>query len=213
MLLLVRLEGLQRAALAIMVLFMVPHPVHAASYSATFVDAFISACTPERTSYSKTVAHARTLGWVIVDKRSNAELAAVVERSEKGITEGKAEGYVSSHDMTIMSRVVAGRPLHLIVSLTRSTIFNQVGCYLYDFDATAPVDRAEVTRALAIQPANMIDSPQIVTTVWGPSPKYKRTLDTYLTFIPPGSPHVEKTGFDGTVLKFSVGAPKETGGE
>ncbi len=196
-----------------MVLFMISQPTRAASYSADFVASFISACTPERISYSKTVAHARSLGWAIVDKRSNAELTAVIERSDKGIAEGKAEGYLTGYDMTIMSRMVSGRPLHLVVSLTRSTIFNQVGCYLYDFDAVAPVDRAEVTRALAIEPANVIDTPQIVTAVWGPSPKYKRTLDTYLTFIPSGSPYVEKTGFDGMVLKFSVGAPKETGGE
>lgn len=198
---------------SIAVLFMISLPAGATSFSADFVQSFISACTPKRTSYSKTVARARSLGWSIADKRSNAELAAVIERSEKGVAEGKAEGYLTGYDMTTMSRVVAGRQLHLVVSLTRSTIFNQVGCYLYDFDAVAPVDRAEVTRALTIQPANVIDTPEIVTAVWGPSPKYKRTLDTYLTFIPPGSPHVAKTGFDGTVLKFSVGAPKETGGE
>jgi hypothetical protein len=34
-----------------------------------------------------------------------------------------------------------------------------------------------------------------------------RTLDTYLTFIPPGSPHVGQTGFDGIVLKFTTSAP------
>jgi hypothetical protein len=38
-----------------------------------------------------------------------------------------------------------------------------------------------------------------------------RTLDTHLTFIPAGSPHVAEAGFDGVVLKFTTSAPDGEG--
>ncbi|MFV0298636.1 MAG: hypothetical protein ACK5JT_21245 [Hyphomicrobiaceae bacterium] len=203
------LVPLQALTVAMLATVLPLQPATAATFSASFVEAFISACTPERTSFSKTVAHARSLGWSEVETASNAELAAMIKRSEKGIAEGRAEGYLSGYEMTVLSRVTAGRPLHLIVSLTRSKYLDMVGCYLYDFEATAPLDRAEVTRALGIEPANKMDTPELVSAVWGPSPRYSRTFDTYLSFVPPGSPHAAKTGFDGAVLKFTVSAAKE----
>jgi hypothetical protein len=182
--------------------------------SASFVAQYAALCgTPARDSFSKLVAHAEGLGWAKVERTSNAELAALMQLSDKGIAEGKAEGYVTGASSATFDKFVAGRPLHFVATHVRSNILNMVGCYLYDFEALRPVDPNAVKRLLGIAPAYTRDLGGITTTVWGPSPKITGTLDTHLTFVPPQSPAVAKVGFDGVMLKVSIGAPKGNGGE
>lgn len=182
--------------------------------SASFVSEYAALCgSPARDSFSKLVAHAEGLGWMKVERTSNAELAALMQLSEKGIAEGKAEGYVTGASSATMTKMVGGRPLHFVATHVRSNILNMVGCYLYDFEALRPVDANAVTRLLGIAPAYTRELGGITTTVWGPSPGIPGTLDTHLTFVPPRSPAVAKVGFDGVMLKVSIGAPKGDGGE
>src|SRR5690606_40801880 len=91
-----------------------------------------------------------------------------------------------------------------------------VGCHLYDFASTEPINSDAVTRLLGQpiayttdggDPFYAVDPAVLVTTVWGPSPPLPRTLDTYLTFIPQGSEVAAQTGFTGLVLKFSTSLP------
>lgn len=186
-------------------------PASAAGASNTFVSAFHEACVGERATFAGAIAHAKAKGWTVVTPSSHVQLAAVMQKSADGIAQGKAEGYVTNFLHETFSGIVSGRPVYLVVSLTQSDIFDQIGCYLYDFDATAPVDRAAVTQLLAIEPANVVDDAAIVSAVWGPPPKATGRLDTYLTYIPAGSPHAAKTGFTGVVLKTTSAAPKGMG--
>ena len=191
-----------------------PMQVAAGEASAGFVAEYAALCgAPARDSFSKLVAHAEGLGWVKAERTSNAELHALMQLSDKGIAEGKAEGYVTGASNATLTKMVGGRPLHFVATHLRSNILNMVGCYLYDFEATAPVDPDAVTRLLGIEPAYTRELGGITTTVWGPSPNIPGTLDTHLTFVPPLSPAVAKVGFDGVMLKVSVGAPKGNGGE
>ena len=206
------MRALVAATLA--VIMVIPLRVEAGEASADFVAEYAALCgAPARDSFSKLVAHAEGLGWVKVERTSNAELHALMQLSDKGIAEGKAEGYVTGASNATLTKMVGGRPLHFVATHLRSNILNMVGCYLYDFEATAPVDPAAVTRLLGIEPAYTRDLGSITTTVWGPSPNIPGTLDTHLTFVPPRSPAVAKVGFDGVMLKVSVGAPKGNGGE
>jgi len=187
-------------------------PAAANPFSAAFVETFREACVPERLSYEGTVGHARALGWATVEPSSHPEFAKVMEHSAKGLEEAKADGLELSFRQVSLVRTVESRDLHLIVSFTGSEYLDQIGCYLYDFAATEPVDAAAVGRMLGIAaPAQSMETAEITSHVWGPPPSMPRTLDTYLTYIPAGSPHVEQTGFDGVVLKFSTSAPEETG--
>lgn len=183
----------------------------AADTSDAFVSAFNDVCVGERKSFVGAVARAKKNGWSVVSPLSHAQLAGVMQKSADGMAQGKAEGYVSQFAHETLSKIVSGRPVYLVVSLTQSDIFDQIGCYLYDFDATAPIDRGAVTRLLKIEPANVIEDATIVSAVWGPPPKATGRLDTYLTYIPAGSPHAAKTGFTGVVLKTTSAAPKGTG--
>lgn len=186
-------------------------PTMAAQGSQAFVAAFDEACMGAHKSFTGALDHAKEKGWSVVSPLSHAQLAAVMQKSADGIAQGKAEGYVTNFLHETFSKMVLGRPAHLVISLTQSTIFDQIGCYLYDFEATAPVDRAAVTQLLKIEPANVVDDATIVTAVWGPPPKASSRLDTYLTYIPADSPHKAKTGFSGVVLKSTFGAPKGKG--
>ena len=186
-------------------------PAAANPFSAAFVETFRETCVPERLSYEGTVGHAKALGWVAVEPSSHPEFAKVMEHSAKGLEEAKADGLELSFQQVSLARKVESRELHLIVSFTESEFLDQIGCYLYDFSATEPVPAADVSAMLGTGIAQSMETAEITSHVWGPPPSMPRTLDTYLTYIPAGSPHVEQTGFDGVVLKFSTSAPDEAG--
>lgn len=186
-------------------------PTAAASFSAVFADTFVATCAPQRLSYDGSIEHAKSVGWEAFEVGSHREFAAVMEKSALGLEEAREEGLDIRFRSQAFARTVEGRSLHLLVSFAESEYLSEVGCYLYDFDASVAVSPEEVTRVLGVEPAQSVDEAAIVSTLWGPPPSMPRTLDTYLTFIPPGSEHVASTGFDGVVLKFTTSAPDGEG--
>lgn len=113
-------------------------------------------------------------------------------------------------------REVNGRSYLLNVSFLLTKVIDTLGCHLYDLEAEAPIDPALVTTLLdhpishtsaGGDPAHAVDQALLVTTVWGPSPRFPRTLDTYLTFIPKGSKVADQTGFTGLALVFQTSLP------
>ena len=178
-----------------------------ADWSTSFVETFQSACVPERTSYERTLSHVRGEGWSAFDVSEHAEFSAMMEIVEEAV-EADGEDMDMTFESETLARHVEGRPLHLVVSLVESEYLDTVGCYLYDFDADAPIQTSVVSNLLGVKPAQMHRDETIESAVWGPPPSMPGTLDTYLTYIPPGSAVAKLTGFDGVVLKFttSVGA-------
>lgn len=174
-----------------------------------FVGAFASACIPERLSYDKTLAQAKAKGWTPVERTAHRELAAVMAKSDAGLAEAKADGIEMGFAVEFFEKTVSDRKLHLVVSLTESDYIDEIGCYLYDFEAVEAMPFGPVSDVLGIKPANVLREDGVVGAVWGPPPSMPRTLDTYLTFVPPGSSYVEQSGFDGLVLKFSTSRPEE----
>jgi len=184
-------------------------PAAAADFSAAFVDAFAKACVPQRLSYEGSVAQAKAAGWTAFDAASHSEFGAVMRKSGEGLAEANEEGIAIGFKSETFWKGVEGRALHLVVSFAESEYLDEIGCYLYDFDATQAVVANEVSGILGIKPAQSMNTAELVGHVWGPPPGMPRTLDTYLTYIPKGSPHVEQGGFDGVVLKFTTSAPDE----
>jgi hypothetical protein len=183
-------------------------PAAANDVSAAFVEAFKSVCVPQRLSYQGTVDHAKSDGWATFDVASHPEFDAVMKLSAKGLEEAKAEGLEVAFQYEALAKTVSDRPLHLIVSLAESEYLDEIGCYLYDFGAEQAIVANDVSGALGIKPAQSMETADLSGHVWGPPPSMPRTLDTYLTYIPKGSPNVEKAGFDGVVLKFTTSAPE-----
>ena len=183
-----------------------------------FVAAFGEVCIPERLSYKGTLALAEEPGWSPVITGENADYDRFIAHTADMLAEETAEDpdFSQGSDGAWFTREIGGRSHLLAVSYLLSEYLDTVGCYLYDFAATAPIDPEPVTSLLGKEiayttdgddPFYAVDPALLVTTVWGPSPHLPRTGDTYLTFIPQGSEVAAQTGFTGLVLKFSTSLP------
>jgi hypothetical protein len=183
-----------------------------------FVAAFGEVCIPERLSYKGTLSLAEDLGWRHVVPGENADYDRFIAYSDALLAGEVAEDpdLIEETGNAWFTREIGGRPHLLAVSYQLSQYLDALGCYLYDFAATAPIDPEPVTRLLGQpiahttdggDPFYAVDPAVLVTTVWGPPPRLPRTLDTYLGFIPQGSEVAAQTGFSGLMLKFSTSLP------
>ena len=183
-----------------------------------FVAAFGEVCIPERLSYKGTVALAEELGWQPVVPGENADYDSFIAHTADLLAKEVAEDpdFSQGSDGAWFTRKIEGRSHLLAVSYLLTEYLDTLGCYLYDFAASAPIEPEPVTRLLGQpiayttdggDPFYAVDPALLVTTVWGPSPALRRTLDTHLTFIPQSSPVAAQTGFSGLVLKFSTSLP------
>lgn len=216
-------RGMFSAALAALLLAVAatfpPAPSRAEALdSEAFVSAFGEVCIPERLSYKGTLALAGNLGWRPVVTGENVEYDRFIVHSESLLAQEVSEDpdLVQGSGGAWFTREIGGRPHLLAVSYLLTDYLNSVGCYLYDFNATAPIDPEPVTRLLGHEiayssdgddPLYAVDPELLISTVWGPPPRLPRTLDTYLTFIPRGSEVEAQTGFSGLLLKFSTSLP------
>ncbi len=183
-----------------------------------FVAAFGDVCIPQRLSYKGTLALAEELGWRPVVTGENDAYDRFIEHSDKLLADEIAEepDLLQGFGDGWFSREIGGRSHLLAVTYFLSEYMDSTGCYLYDFEATAPIDPEPVSRLLGREiaystdgddPMYAADPALLVTTVWGPPPDLPRTGDTYLTFIPERSPAAEQTGFTGLMIKFSTSLP------
>lgn len=195
-----------------------PLPAAAADYGQAFVDAFAAACVPERLSYAGTRSTAVKLGWMPADRSAHPELASMMAKMDEAAAEAAAE-MQGTFEHQVYARPIAGEPHYLIVSRSSFVVdfggaqagaadrWTYVGCYLYNFDAAAPIDPAPLS-ALTGQPiAHALDEDGVVSYVWGPPCPMPRTGDSYLTFIAEDSPQVTRTGFSGLMVKFETSEP------
>lgn len=182
------------------------------AYDLAFVDAFAEACVPQRLSYPGTQETALAAGWAEVQRTDHPELDAMMAISEAASKD--PELFDASYEYRIFSKPIEGQTHYLLVSRASAAIeeggdpWVSIGCYLYNFEAVAPIDPEPVS-ALTGQPiANSQIDMHINGWIWGPPCPMPRTLDTYLTFIPEVSQYKDQTGFTGLVLKFETSEPK-----
>ncbi len=184
-----------------------------ASNDQAFVDAFAQACVPGRLSYEATKATAVEAGWTQIERSDHPELTAVMQKSDEMLA-GEDDLEMSFEDV-LYARDVAGTRHHL--SVTRSSIVIEpgddpwvlVGCRLYNFDATQPIDPALVSTLLDTTIAQSVDHEGMIGHSWGPPCPMPRTGDTYLGFVAEGSPMAATLGFSGVTLNFSTSTPDE----
>lgn len=188
-------------------------PAFAEDYDVAFVKAFADACVPQRMSYPGTVETARAAGWRDAVRSANAELDAIMARSEEEANDPELK---STFDYKILTRAIGEQDHYLVVSRATFIIgeednplnpWTYIGCYLYNFDATAPIGPGQVSALLQKPVSNRHSDETLTSYVWGPPCPMPRTGDTYLTFVPEGSPHQPATGFSGLVLKFETSEP------
>jgi hypothetical protein len=178
-----------------------------AAYDYGFVDAFAKACVPQRLSFEGTKAQAVSEGWTAVAADTDPELAKMMQHAQAAAVDPEYPDWRTAFET--YGKTVGSRPLHLVVThLIAPDVINLIGCYLYDFGMERMIDPANVTALLSGQEiASSIDEQGLVGYTWGPPCAMPRLFDTYLTLIKPDSPHLEKTGFSGLMLKFETSEP------
>jgi len=203
-----------RAAVALASLSLLPvAPVAAApaAYDIAFVAEFEKACVPQRLSYPGTVETAKAAGWREVERTAHPELDALMGKSEEAAKDPELK---PTFAYTLLGKPFSGTEHYLVVSRSSFVIDGDdddpwvlIGCYLYNLDATAPIDPEPVTALIGKPIANSHADATLTAHLWGPPCPMPRTGDTYLTYMPEGSPHAEQAGFAGLVLKFSTSEP------
>ena len=182
-----------------------------AAYDIAFVSEFADACVPQRLSFEGTKQTALAGGWQAVERTAHPELDVMMGKSEAGAKD--PELFDVSFAYQVFSKSIEGATHFLVVSRSSAAIeeggdpFTHIGCYLYNFDAAAPIDPEPVSALTGNPIANSQVDMHINSWVWGPPCPMPRTGDTYLTFIPEVSQYKEQTGFTGLVLKFSTSEP------
>jgi hypothetical protein len=201
----------KRAGLALAAL-LIATPAMAAPgpYDVAFVEAFIDACAPQRQSYEGTQQAALASGWAPVEITANPELEQMMQVSLAGAAAAEFE---ISYLFKIFTRKIEAADHYLVVSRTSASTDASgdptvlVGCYLYNFDAAAPVDPDAVTAAFDSPIINQQIDMHVGAWLWGAPPSMPGTGDVYMTFLPEMSHYREETGFTGLVLKFSTSEP------
>lgn len=190
-----------------------------AEYGPAFIDAFAAACVPERLSYQGTVANVESLGWTRAERSAHPELAKMMAVMDAGAEEA-AEDMQASFEYGLYAKPVADMPHYLVVSRASFIVEELseeeepdpwifIGCYLYNFDASAPIDPAPMTALTGNPISRESNQDGLVAYLWGPPCPMPRTGDSYLTFIAEDSPHAGQTGFSGLMVKFETSEPDE----
>lgn len=183
------------------------------AYDVAFVAAFKDACVPQRLSYAGTRQTALAMGWTAVERSANAELDAMMAISEAAADDPELQ---STFEYAIYSKPIEGVAHFLVVDRATAIIGEPddplnpwvfIGCYLYNFEAAAPIDPELVSELTGNPIADSQINMHLAGWVWGPPCPMPRTGDTYMTFIPEVSQFKQETGFSGLVLKFSTSEP------
>lgn len=181
------------------------------AYDVAFVAAFEEACVPGRLGYQSTRDTAEAAGWQQVAPHAHPELAALLAVSEEAAQDPELP---ATYEMAAYGREVGGLPHFLVVSRTGAVISEgrpplmQVGCYLYNLDATAPVDPEPVTSLIGQPIARSDEADGALSHVWGPGCTMPRTFDTYLGFVAEGSAMAARVPFTGVALNFTTSEPE-----
>jgi hypothetical protein len=180
-------------------------------YDQAFVDAFAEACVPGRLSYVATLETANGVGWEVVGEDSHPILAKIMATS-RAMMEEDAD-LAMEIETTLHAREVESVVHHLVVTRVSAVIGDdtdpwiQVGCHLYNFEATSPLDPAPVTALIGNPISSSQENEGAISHIWGPPCPMPRTGDTYLNFVPAGSNWASQLGFSGVALNFSTSEP------
>ncbi len=193
----------------------------AAHASSPVVDAFGEACLPERLSFEKSIAHAANIGWTQTLDADDPELERVMSKGLAAVDDPENPDWEMVYNL--FYKQVEDKRLYLVMTrFNAPKVIALIGCYIYDFNAIEPIKQETVSKVLNHTLAySSLDKngdayanpDHIISFVWGPPPSLPRQFDTYLSFIPEGSPFVEKTGFSGLVLKSSASEPPQKDSE
>ncbi len=185
----------QKKALALVAAALLLRAVPSSAANADMVREFGRTCVASKSIKSLKGALAKD-GWKPFASLAKSHL----ELEIKAVTP-MLEAQGLSSDYVIYGRDVKGKHLELALSETKKPINGNrklVGCGIYDFDATAPVDIATVSAFAAkiVGQKSQVDGVQFVK--WDNA--FGEGSGMRAVFVPAGSPIVSQIGFTGMML-------------
>lgn len=170
----------------------------AAQQDETRLAQFRAVCGEGRAPAQATLERARTQGWS--ETRSNAH-----PQLERAFL--LTQALMPSMSPIFLTRAEAGRQSFMIVA-SASDLPSRVGCFVFDFDATARVDGAQVTAWLgqAASDERDLSDGGLYMARWDNPTAFPGILGIGATFVAPGSRAAENLGVTGTMLA-QVSAP------
>ena len=173
---------------------------------ATFVAAFREACVPQRLSYDGMRELAGSLGWKPAVPGSSEELSSVFALADAAVAEQGGADW--SYNRSAYDRIIGGKLHHLVVTrIIAPGVTTVASCALYDLGATDQIDPAPVADLVGAPEQRYFVNNGLHAHSWGESPSMPGTFQTVLTFVAEDSPHIDKTGFSGLVLKIDSTDP------
>ena len=191
------------------------------------LEAFKAACVPHRQDMPKAAEALAADGWERVADDDHPRLAAamVVARAN-----GSDPELQMTTDYSVWGRTRDGLRLHVVLSRVDAVIgetedshgdgviqeweranpWIQVGCGLWDFEATGPVDHAAMNAWVGAEPVQVIDAPgQIAGGTWNVHHMMPGTGEVHMGYIPEGGGMQIAPGFAGLSITMSSALPDE----
>jgi hypothetical protein len=169
-----------------------------------FLSAFAVACLDGYDDTGRRAAAITAAGWQPVADDASPVLAQMLALSRESLRQAEIEdGYTGA--AAVYGRDGGASGPYLVTTVLSMPdegegALDVLGCYLYDFEATAPLDPAPITQRFEEEPAAVEDQPGIIVSEAWDIESLDGVWELRSTFIPEGSPGVEVTGFAGRVL-------------
>ena len=169
--------------------------------------AFLEACLDGHRDPVRRAAAIGAAGWAAAADDADSELAAVMRASRQAIADATKEDGMSG-SVSVFARDRGKGPLYLVateVNMPEDAKWkvDLLGCHLYDFAATAPIDPAEISARFDEAPAETVDKPGVLTGQTWNVEKIEGVWDVQNTFIPEGSSAAALARFTGAMLKIT----------
>ena len=158
------------------------------------VQTFVSVCIEGRASFAASEAVALRSNWVAVGEAHRPELQTLF---------GFVRSNIPANTPVSQLQAYGSDQSNAVIVLTELTVQGHLvnGCYVYDFDATAPLAPEAFVQIMGEQPTESQNIPgEIVMQKWIGPAAFEGIATLRVAFIVPGSESGRQTGLVGLAL-------------
>jgi hypothetical protein len=191
------------------------------------LEAFKAACLPHRQDLAKAAEALAADGWARVADDDDPRLAAAMAVAR---AHGSDPDLQMTTDYSVWGRTRDGRRLYVVLSRVdavigetrdsdgdgviqpreRASPWTQLGCGLWDFEATDQIDPAVMSAWVGAGPVQVIEAPgRIVGGTWNVHDMLPGTAEVHMGFIPVGGGMEIAPGYSGLSITMSSGLPDD----
>ncbi len=189
------------------------------------LEAFKAACVPHRQDMAKAAEALSADGWERVADDDHPRLAAAMARARAEADDPELN---MTLDFSVWGRTRDGQRLHVVLNRVHAMIgetkdsdgdgviqswerahsWDQLGCGLWDFEATGPIDHAVMNAWVGAEPVQFIDEPgQISGGTWNVYEMMPGTGEVHMGFVPEGGGMGIAPGFAGLSITMTSALP------